>query len=135
MISFSEIENAFHFVSSDMPEMHHAVLNRKTGKIYYSSDMTGESDFPEDMDSADYIEIPHQNELGLGKELVFNFVWEHIPERIDDVEYFFRKRGAYHRYKTLLASLNLLDQWHEYQDQRMKAGLLEWCKMNDLDVE
>ena len=135
MISFSDIEDAFLYVSSDMPFMNSALLNKKTGKIYYRSEMAGEDDFPENIKSEEYIEIPHKNDLDLGVRLVFDFVSKYIPKEYEEVEYIFRKRGAYRRYKDLLDSLNMLDKWYEYEDERTKSSLLEWCKENDIEVE
>jgi len=135
MINFSDIEDAFFYVSSDQPFMNHAVLNKKTEKIFYSSEFSGEDDFPEDVESDDYIEIPHKNDLDLGRNLVFEFVSRYIPEKQDQVYDFFRRKGAYPRYKSLLEKLNLLDTWHEFEDQRTKSVLLEWCHENGIDVE
>ena len=49
--------------------------------------MGDSDDLPEDVDESDkYIEIPHKNELDLGRNLVFQFVSKHIPEEIVKVE-------------------------------------------------
>jgi hypothetical protein len=135
MISFSDIEDAFFYVSSDQPFMNNAVLHKNTGKTFYRSEFSGEDNFPEDVDSGAYIEIPHKNDLDLGRNLVFEFVSRFIPERQDEVYDYFRRKGAYSRYKYLLEKLNLLDTWHEFEDQRTKSVLLEWCRENGLDVE
>lgn len=69
---FFGIELAHRFVSSEPPDTHTALLNTKTGDIYYF-DEAGESfdDPPEDFhESDDCIAIPHQRDLGLGTELV-----------------------------------------------------------------
>jgi len=135
MIQFNEIENAYLFVSSAEHYMNSAFLNIKTGEIYYYSELTGENELPEDIESDDYIEIPHKNDLDLGARLVFDFVSEYIPEKYEQVRDIFRRKGAYRRYKYLLDSLGMLQKWYEYEDQRTKAALLEWCKENGLEVE
>lgn len=135
MINFSDIEDAFFYVSSDQPFMNHAVLNKKTGKTFYSSELSGEDDFPEDIDSDDYIEIPHKNDLDLGRNLVFEFVSRYIPENLDEVYAYFQRKGAYSRYKYLLEKLNLLDTWYAFEDQKTKSVLLEWCRKNGLEVK
>ena len=42
--NYSDIEDAFHFVSSDQMYMHGAVLDTETGEIYYRSEMSGMSE-------------------------------------------------------------------------------------------
>ena len=72
MIKFSDIQDAFFFVSSAGYGLHTAVISKATGQMYWRSeegdlDEIGEKDLP----SETWIEIPHRNELGLGQELVF----------------------------------------------------------------
>ena len=76
------------------------MLFKTTGKIFYISEFGNSDELPDDIeDSDDYIEIPHKNELDLGKQLVFKFVSEHLPEELDRVSQIFRRRGAYSRCK------------------------------------
>ncbi len=57
-----------------------AYLDKETGKIYWHSDFGDNfEELPEDIDDAKYIEIPHKNELELGKRLVLDFVYENLP--------------------------------------------------------
>lgn len=135
MINFSEIEDALLFVSSEQRFMNTAVLNRKTGKIFYHSEFSDEDNFPEDVENEDYIEIPHKNDLNLGRNLVFDFVLRYIPEKADEVDSFFHRKGAYSNYKYLLEKLNLLDKWYKFEDERTKIILLEWCRENEIQVE
>ncbi len=135
MINFSDIEDAFLYVSSDQPFMNTAVLNKKTGETFYHSELSGEDDFPEDVENEDYIGIPHKNDLNLGRNLVFDFVHKYIPEKSDEVDSFFHRKGAYSNYKYLLEKLNLLDKWHKFEDEKTKTILLEWCQKNGIQVE
>lgn len=134
MIKYSDIEDAFDYVSSEQPFLHNAILNRKTGKIYYQSEMGDVDEFPEDCDSGYYVEIPHKNDLGLGRDLVFDFVAISLSEYYDDVIKMFRYRGAYRRYKSLLESKSLLQQWYDYENKRTDKALREWCEDNDLNI-
>ena len=56
----------------------------------------GDSDeLPDNIeDSKKYIEIPHKNELDLGKNLVMRFVIEFMPDDIYRVENIFKRKGA-----------------------------------------
>jgi kynurenine 3-monooxygenase len=133
--SFSDIEDAFLFVSSDQPEMNTAVLSEATGRIYYFSEMDGSDEEPEEVgDPGPYIHIPHKNDLDLGRELVFDFVSERLPENYDQVLNIFRHKGAYSRFKSLLDSKGLLDEWYQFEDSRTKAALREWCEENGIDL-
>ena len=87
MITFSEIQDAFLFVSSAEYGMHSAILCKDTGQIYYHSELGGIDDMDEeDLDSDMCIEIPHKNDLGLGQNLVFVLAQYSVefPERISE---------------------------------------------------
>ena len=135
MVKFSDLEDALLFTSSGDSLRDEALLNKKTGEIYYRSEYNGLDDFPEDWDSDDYISIPNKNDLDLGTSLVFDFVSEFIPDQFATVQLIFRRKGAYRRYKDLLDSLDMLEQWYEYEDEKTREALLQWCKENDIEVE
>jgi hypothetical protein len=133
---FSEIELAYDFVSSDQEWTCFAVVNRESGKIYYKSEMSGLDDFPEDVeDSDEYVSIPHKNDLELGRNLVFDFVRRHIPEQIKIVEGFFRQRGAYSNYKSLLERIGKLDAWQTYEKEETQKALRGWCAENGIELK
>jgi hypothetical protein len=74
--------------------------------------------------------IPHKTELGLGRDLVLWFVEEIIPDQLDDVADFFQKRGAYARFKALLAEEGLLQQWYQFEQEAAEQALKNWCEEN-----
>lgn len=134
---FGEIYDGLMFVSSaDYGEVS-ALLNKKTCKIYIQSEFSGideQQDLSEDeVNSTDYIEIPHKNDLDLGRNLVFDFVEQFMPDEEDKVDHIFSKRGAYSRYKDLLDAKGMLQQWYDFENHREQLALLEWCKENDVD--
>ncbi|MBW2663084.1 MAG: hypothetical protein JRD93_14090 [Deltaproteobacteria bacterium] len=134
-IRFDDIENAFLFTGMGSMSENQAILCKETGEIYYISEMGDSDDLPDDVDESDkYIEIPHKNELDLGKNLVSKFVSEYIPEEIVKVEKIFRKKGAYSRFKALLEQKGFLDQWHDYENRRQSEALRKWCKDNKIDI-
>lgn len=134
-INFDDIENAYLFISmSDMSD-NSAILNRETGEIYYISELGDSDELPDDVDDPDkYIDIPDKYALDLGKRLVFQFVEGNIPEELARVEKYFRQRGAYSKYKSLLEQKGLLDQWHKFEDDKRKEALIEWCKDNGIEI-
>lgn len=135
---FSDIEDALMFVSSSGYGENSALLDKSTGKIYYRSEYGGLDEFeevPEDEYNPDiHIEIPHKNDLNLGRDLVFKFVEKFIPDDYERVDKIFRKRGAYSRYKDLLDSRGVLQKWYDFENQRQQSALLQWCRENDIDV-
>ena len=77
-IKFSDIELAFDFVNSAPMTANVAVICKETGEIFYKSDYGDEDEIPEEVyDREDCIEIPHKNDLDLGRNLVFEFVDQH----------------------------------------------------------
>ena len=134
-IKFDDIENAFLFASIGGMYENQAILCKETGEIYYISEMGDSDDLPDDVDESNkYIEIPHKNELNLGRNLVSQFVSKHIPEETVNVEKIFRKKGAYSRFKALLEQKGLLNQWHDYENSRQSEALRKWCKDNKIDI-
>jgi len=135
-ISFDDIENAFFFVSMDQQFMNNAYLCKETGEIFYTSEMGDSDELPDDIDDPDkYITIPHKNELDLGKALVIEFTSEYLPEELDTVYSIFRRRGAYSRYKELLERKGILEDWYEYENERQKVALKEWCQENKIEIK
>jgi hypothetical protein len=124
MVKFSDIQGAIFFASSSCYGMHYAVLNKETGRLYYRLEM-GDLDEISDEDFNWYacINIPHKKELGLGRYLVFEFVEKYLPDEYDRVHYFFRKHGAYSRYKNLLESRGLLQSWFDFEGEREEQVL------------
>ncbi|TCU73833.1 hypothetical protein EDE08_104139 [Bradyrhizobium sp. R2.2-H] len=101
-VKFGDILQAFEFadVSGGMGECHTFVC-RQTGKIYYQFDddtlqELEDEELPDDIeDGTKYLQIPNSRDLDLGKPLVIAFVREFLPDDLDEVRYFFSKRGAY----------------------------------------
>jgi hypothetical protein len=82
--SFDDIRLAFEFVASAQPGANDAILCRRTGKIYFRSDLAGIHELPdEDADDENYIAIPDKRNLGLGKQLALDFAQEFLPDDFD----------------------------------------------------
>jgi len=135
MVCFSDIQNAFLFVSSAGYGVNSAVLCTDTGQILYRSEM-GTIDEIEDAD-LDWdmcITIPHKNDLNLGRSLVFEFVETHMSDVDDHVRQMFRRRGAYGRFRSLLENRGLLDTWYDFARQREEEALWHWCLENEIQL-
>ncbi len=135
-INFSDIQEAFDFVSFGHPLEHAAYLCPETGKIYWYSEYgDNEEPLPEDIDDAQkYIAIPHKNDLDLGKSLVLRFAETHLPDSYGKVMAIFRRPGAYSRFKALLDSRGMLQQWYEYEEAAKEEGLRRWCKDHHIEI-
>jgi hypothetical protein len=134
-INLNDIEDAFDFVSSGFYGDHSAVLDKSTGQIYWDSDSGDLHEIPEEkLESDDIIEIPHKNDLGLGKQLVFDFVRSNIPDDYEHIWEIFSRRGAYARYKDFLESKGLLQSWYDFESEAQEKALREWCEANGIEL-
>jgi hypothetical protein len=136
-IKFSDIEDAFFFVSMGEMYMNSAILCITTGQVFYISDFGDSDELPEDIDDDpdNYIEIPHKNELNLGKSLVLESSEIHLPDNLEKVNFFFHKKGAYSKFKNLLEMKGLLDKWYAFEKEEQNKALREWCTDNDISFE
>jgi hypothetical protein len=136
-VKFDELQLAFLFASSGGPGENRAVLDMQSGRLYWHSeigDNIEEDEIPENLDDERYIEIPHKNELNLGKALVLDFVQQFLPDDYDDVRDIFRRRGAYGRFKAMLMRRGALDRWHEFSAKAEEDALRAWCADNAIEL-
>lgn len=136
-VNVVDLRNAFDFVSAGAPFEHSAYICSDTGKIYWTSDVAGleEDDLPEDIDTSDrYIGVPHKNDLGLGRRLALAFVEQELPNDYGTVTRFFKRRGAYGRFKDLLQTRGMLERWYDFENQITEEALLAWCAEYGIQV-
>jgi hypothetical protein len=134
---FQDLLLAFEFVDSD--GSHDAFLCRRTGKIYWRSDLSEldeiEDELPEDVeDDPNYVAIPRKQSLGLGRALALDFAEQFLPKDFDEVRYFFDKRGAYQKFKALLTKRDALERWYDFESRSTDRALREWCELNEIEV-
>ncbi len=134
-IEFKDIVDAFDFVSFGQMFEHQAFLNKETGDVYCHTELgDDEEELPKDIDDDKYIEIPHKNDLNLGKPLVLAFAYGHLPNDVDEIEMIFRKKGAYSKFKDLIESRNLIDKWYEYESSAQEKALRGWCEESGIEL-
>lgn len=104
-VQFSELLDAFQFVGTGAPYESSAFVNLDTGAIHCTSSVIElEEKVPENLETSDrYIAVPHKNDLDLGRNLALSFVEQQLPADYKAAADFFRSRGAYSRFKDLLA--------------------------------
>ena len=135
-IKFKDIEEAYDFVSFGPYGDHSALLDKSSGKIYWHLESSDFEEAPEGIwDSDDAIEIPHKNDLGLGNQVVFDFVRSQAPDDYRHVREMFSRRGAYARYKQFLESKGLLDEWYDCEQKTQEKALREWCKEHEIELD
>jgi hypothetical protein len=59
---------------------------------------------------------------------------EQLPDRYANVEAFFRRRGAYARFKELLAAEGCLEKWYAFEAESTERVLRQWCKANEIHL-
>jgi hypothetical protein len=134
LVEFKNILEAFEFVSFGSMYEHQAFLDTSTGKIYYHSEYGDDLDeLPEDIDER-FIEIPHKNELDLGKKLVLEFAYRYLPDEVDRIQAMFDRKEAYSTYKALLEQKGLLERWYEFETKEQEKALKDWCGVNSITI-
>ena len=86
-------------------------------------------------ESDDAIAIPHKKELGLGNQLVFEFMRSRHPDDYADVRDMFSGRGAYARYKSFLESKGVLQEWYDFEKEAQGKAIRDWCKDNEIELD
>lgn len=134
-IKFSELLDAFHFVSFGDPFEHRAFINPDTQSIFYLSDgFDTEDDVPDDFETSDqYIAVPHKHDLDLGRQLVLSFAEAQMQDHYDVVADLFRKKGAYRRFKDFLEDRGQLEQWYAYEAQAIEMALRAWAEEEEIE--
>lgn len=136
-VNVRELRDAVEFVSVGEASGHSAWVSLDTGKIYWRSADAGleDEDLPEDIDdSSRYLDVPSQRELDLGRVLVLAFAAEELPGDYDTVTEFFRRRGAYGRFKDLLDRRGKLERWYEYQSRATDEALAAWSAEHGIEL-
>jgi hypothetical protein len=135
-VKYDDLSAAFDFVSFAAPMEHSAYVSLDTGTIYWVSALNPlEEEVPDDLGESDrYLAIPHKNDLDLGRNLALRFAAEELPDRYASVEGFFRRRGAYARFKEFLAAEGWLDKWYAFEAEATERALRTWCEENDIQV-
>ena len=137
-VKYTDLEFAVEFVSGGDIMDAQAYISRNSGEIYFVSDDSDldEAEVPDDVGDPElYAEVPAKRDLNLGKRLVLKFAAGELPDRYEEIDAIFRRRGAYSRFKELLAEADKLDAWYEYESSAMEAAIFDWAESEGLTVE
>jgi len=125
MPTFNEVEMAFDYVSSAPYGTNRVVYDKTADRLLYASEMSDESEIPDDIDPDLCIEVPHAHDLDLGHDLVFRFIALTLPEDEATVRRIFARPGAYARFKDLLERRQQLQPWYDFEAaKRLSNGAM-----------
>lgn len=82
----------------------------------------------------DTSQYPIRTNLTWGTSLRCGFVEEQLPHQCSTVEDFFRHRGAYARFKELLAVEQCLEKWYAFEAECTERALRDWCHANQIQL-
>ena len=132
---FTEVLDGFDFGAFGAMATNQAFISLERGTVHFvSSELELEEDATEDLDSGDYLALPDKAALGLGRELVMEFVQEQLPDDVDTVRGFFSKRGAYRRFKDFLERRGRIQAWYDYESAATEARLRAWCAEHGIEL-
>src|SRR5258708_38266068 len=136
-VKYDDLSMAFDFISSASPMEHNAYVSLDTGEVYWTSDSNDafDEDIPDDLETSDrYLTIPHKDDLDLGRSLALRFVAQELPARYDQAEGFFRRHGAYSRFKDLLQRDGVLAAWYTFAADSVESALSKWCAVHVMEI-
>ncbi len=71
----------------------------------------------------------------LGRRLALAFVAAELPDDYDTVAGFFRRGGAYGRFKELLDARDKLAGWYDFENRTTDEALRAWCAEHDIELD
>ena len=139
-ITYADLEAALGWSSSGGQGENEALIclahSSRPAQVYYRSAYGDEPEpLPDDIDDESlYLAVPHQNELNLGRDLIFRFVETQAPQIESQVKAAFRQRGAYSKFKSAVDRAGLLAQWFAFEAAETRTALTSWAEENGLVV-
>jgi hypothetical protein len=110
----------------------------KTGKVWitgFDDEDCEDDDLPHDLDDNEqYIMAPDKRDLELGRDLALDFVKDALPNEVERVYGYFRRKGAFGHFKQLLVEYDLVDEWYNAQQRQTALALARWGEEHQLLV-
>jgi hypothetical protein len=134
-ITLDDLDSLQTWVSVNDLEATSAYISKTTGELHFTP-FDGEGEEPPDnvTDETRYWTVPRAEELGLGHGLVFRYVRESLPDDFEAVQDFFRRRGAYARFKDLLDRRGHLNRWKEYENRATQDAYVQWALDSGMQI-
>ena len=131
-VSLSDLEHALLWTKDPTFDTE-AYVSRETGEVIF---IGGDDPMPVKVPKKElrikkkYIPTPLQNDLINARRLLFDFIEEHLPDQLENVQDNFHHAGAWGRTKTLLQRKGKLNDWHQYENEALRTALREWAEEN-----
>jgi hypothetical protein len=135
-VTADTLDQALEWSSSSASGDNVALISRTTGEVFFKA-MPGEyqEELPKDIeDETAYLAVPHKNDLDLGRELVFDFAQTLSPAHSQIIESYFRQRGAYAKFRSLLERESLLESWYAFEATAKQKALEAWAFENGVVI-
>jgi hypothetical protein len=135
-VKWTELIDAYEWASFGDAFDNAAFVDLDTGAVLCTSESQEMDDeVPDDLEESDrYLPLPTKTDLDLGKRLALAFAGEQIPEHYERVAGYFRKAGAYSRFKDLLADRGKLEAWYAFEQAAKERALRAWCTDNEIEL-
>jgi len=136
VVKFSDVLEGYEYTAFDTGGINQAFLDKETGKVYYYTD-SGDNfeELPEDLDENDkYIEIPCKNDLELGRNLVFDFAAQYLPDDANYIQEMFCRKGAYLQFRNFLGCKGIIKKWYDFENEQVEKVLREWCALYGVEL-
>ena len=78
--------------------------------------------------------MPAKTDLGLGRPLALRFAEEQVPNEYERICGFFKHRGAYAQFKSLLETRGQLDAWYAFEAEYTTQAILDWCEAHEIQA-
>jgi len=137
-LSFAKMWNAFEETCFGESCSIAAYINKENGDVFIAHDLDDDlnDDNPEDLFENDiYFSLPYPTELTSGRELALQFASAEVRDHADEIYEIFEKRGAFSRFKHLLAHIGKLEDWYTFEQETQKKELREWFEVNEIDID
>ena len=136
VVDAEDLEDAV-LIVSDQGTTDAAWVSLDTGAVHVRSDLVDEelAPVPDDVEtSGRYVPVPRVGELGLGLEVVFDFVAAAMPDDQERVSRMFKHAGGYRVFGELVAERGLTERWHDFREAQTRAALAGWCAEHGLEL-
>lgn len=135
-VNLDELLTAFEWVSAgEVAAIEcNAYVSKRTGEVHWVGEGVDEEPLEDIDDASVYVAVPHKGELDLGRSVALRFAEAHLAQSYETVLQYFRRRGAYSRFKALLERTGQLEAWHRYEQNAVEQALGRWCQEHDLHL-
>lgn len=135
-VKWTELIDAFEWASFGGAFDNAAFVHLDTGAVFCTSESQElDEEVPDDLETSDrYLPVPAKADLDLGRRLVLSFADEQLPEDYERVVGYFRRAGAYSRFKELLMDRGKLEAWYAFEKEATERALRAWCVDNQIEL-